>query len=63
MDRESSSSGTAIRWYVVWHQAVRENADGGLTAVLSEQIEVDTPVSFGLVGYGSRFGGRFRWVT
>jgi hypothetical protein len=46
--------------YVVWHQAVSENADAGLTAVFSEQIEVDTPVSFGLVGCGRRLGSRFR---
>jgi hypothetical protein len=45
---------------VVWHQAVSENADAGLTAVFSEQIEVDTPVSFGLVGCGRRLGSRFR---
>jgi hypothetical protein len=44
---------------VVWHQAVSENADAGLPAVFSEQIEVGTPVSFGLVGCGRRFGGRF----
>ena len=45
---------------MVWHQAVSENADAGLTAVLREQIEIDTPVSFGLFGCGRRFGGRFR---
>jgi len=33
---------------VVWHQAVSENCNAGLTAVLSEQIEVDAAVSLGV---------------
>jgi hypothetical protein len=45
--------------YVVWHQAVSENADPGLTAVFSEQIEVDAAVSLGVeddLAVGSALG-------
>jgi hypothetical protein len=34
--------------YVVWHQAVSENADPGLPAVFRKQIEVDAAVSLGV---------------
>jgi hypothetical protein len=45
--------------YVVWHQAVSENADAGLPAVLSEQIEIDAAVSLGVeddLAVGSALG-------
>lgn len=33
---------------MVWHQALSENADAGLTAILGEQIEIDAAISLGV---------------